>query len=56
VTVRVTTRYSWLPLPKVLGGQYPKFAESELTGTATMRIEQVTASTPGFKTTAGTCS
>jgi Flp pilus assembly protein TadG len=56
VTVRVTTRYNWLPLPKVLGGQYPKFAESELTGSATMRIEQVTASTPGFKTTTGTCS
>ena len=40
VTVEVVTTYSWLPLPKVLGGTSPKFANTTLCGIATMRLEQ----------------
>jgi Flp pilus assembly protein TadG len=42
VTVWVTAKYSWLPMPPVLGGGF-KFADTELRGKATMRLEQVPA-------------
>jgi hypothetical protein len=48
VTVKVTGKYKWLPYPKVLGGG-STFAETTLTGTATMRLEQV----PTANVTAG---
>jgi Flp pilus assembly protein TadG len=51
-TVRVTAKYSWLPEPKVLGGSF-KFAETPISGTATMRLEQVSPS--GVATTTGSC-
>jgi hypothetical protein len=54
VTVKVTANYSWLPQPKVLGGSF-KFAETPLSGTATMRLEQVTSSTAGWATTTASC-
>jgi Flp pilus assembly protein TadG len=52
VEVKITTSYSWLKLPKVLGGSF-KFASTSLSGTATMRLEQVPPS--GFATTTGKC-
>jgi Flp pilus assembly protein TadG len=39
VTVKVSTNYNWLPMPKVLGGS-STFAATPLAGTATMRLEQ----------------
>jgi Flp pilus assembly protein TadG len=52
VEVKITTSYSWLKLPKVLGASF-KFASTNLSGTATMRLEQVPPS--GFATTTGKC-
>lgn len=49
VTVKVTAKYSWLPEPKVLGGSF-KFAETPISGTATMRLEQVPPSSLGYQT------
>jgi hypothetical protein len=40
VTVTVTSKYKWLPYPKVLGGGFT-FLTSTLSGKATMRLEQV---------------
>jgi Flp pilus assembly protein TadG len=53
VTVWVTTKYSWLPMPAVLGGGF-KFAETGLQGKATTRLEQVSSS--GVATTTGECT
>jgi TadE-like protein len=52
VTVKVLANYSWLPMPKVLGGSF-KLAETSLSGTATMRLEQVPPS--NFATTTSSC-
>jgi Flp pilus assembly protein TadG len=52
VEVKITTSYSWLKLPKVLGGNF-KFISTNLSGRATMRLEQVPPS--GFATTTGKC-
>lgn len=44
VKVTISASYNWLPLPKVLGGQF-QFAQTSLTGSATMRLEgQITGS------------
>ena len=50
VTVKVSTIYRWLP--QVVGGALSEFG-TKLTGTATMRLEQVPPA--GFATTTGTC-
>jgi TadE-like protein len=52
VEVKITTSYSWLKLPNVLGGSF-KFVSTNLSGRATMRLEQVPPS--GFATTTGKC-
>jgi Flp pilus assembly protein TadG len=52
VTVKVSSTYRWLPLPKVLGGS-SSLGETKLVGSATMRLEQVPPA--GFATTTGTC-
>ena len=52
VEVKVSTQYSWLPLPKVLGGKY-KLTTTGLSGSATMRLEQVPPA--GFATTTSKC-
>jgi Flp pilus assembly protein TadG len=52
VTVKVSANYSWLPLPKVLGGSF-KLATTHLSGTATMRLEQVPPS--NFANTTAEC-
>jgi len=54
VTVKVTSKYSWLPAPTVLGTSF-KFAETSLSGSATMRLEQVPAQITNFRTTTGSC-
>jgi hypothetical protein len=38
VTVKISAGYNWLPIPKVLGGS-SQFTATQLTGTATMRLE-----------------
>jgi Flp pilus assembly protein TadG len=53
VTVKVSTSYTWLPLPKVLGGS-STFAATSLAGTATMRLEQNPSSS--VYTTTSACS
>lgn len=39
-TIKVSAPYTWIPMPKVLGGS-TQLAASTLSGTATMRLEQV---------------
>jgi hypothetical protein len=53
VTVWISTNYSWLPMPAVLGGGF-KFAETGLRGKATTRLEMVPTS--GVATTTGECT
>ena len=53
VEVKVRTLYSWLPLPKIVGGKYTKFNSTTLSGSATMRLEQVPPT--GFATTTSKC-
>jgi hypothetical protein len=53
VTVKLSSQYSWLPLPKVVGVKSTKFTTATLSGTATMRLERVPPS--NFATTAGPC-
>jgi Flp pilus assembly protein TadG len=52
VTVKLTTNYKWLQLP-VLGGAL-QWANTNISGTATMRLEQVPPS--GWATTTAACS
>jgi hypothetical protein len=51
VTVKLTTTYNWLPLPS-LGGAIT-FANTAISGTATMRLEQTPPA--GWATTTGAC-
>jgi hypothetical protein len=52
VTVKLTAGYNWLPLP-ALGGAF-HFSDSNLSGQATMRIEQ--APPASWATTTGACT
>jgi Flp pilus assembly protein TadG len=52
VEVKVTSEYSWLPLPKVLGGK-TKFATTPISGQATMRLENTPPA--GLATTNSRC-
>jgi hypothetical protein len=52
VTVKLTTNYKWLPLPVLAGAL--QWANTNISGTATMRLEQVPPS--GWATTTAACS
>jgi hypothetical protein len=54
VTVKLTAPYKWLPLPKVLGGS-TSLTTVNLTGTATMRIENPPATPSNFYTQNTAC-
>jgi Flp pilus assembly protein TadG len=56
VTVKLTARYNWMPLPTAIGGSSAGFAPVTLAGTATMRLEQIPLGGDGnFETTPGSC-
>jgi Flp pilus assembly protein TadG len=50
VTVTVRAKFNWLPMPTVVGGKKLELAQTTLSGSATMRLEQ-----PSSLTTTSEC-